>query len=236
MSFPVDRCGWCGSTEVNPIFLEIVHQDDCKHLSETPSQPSSNNPLLEIKTMSVDGLIIRAAKIASEAHRNQKRKYSGDPYVMHPMRVAGRVILLMSATPIEIAAAWLHDVIEDTQMTEKDLEDRGMPKAVIDYVVALTNPSSRMDKSISRKERKEKDVEHLSKQSVWTKKIKMIDRIDNLTELSFDDASFMALYCQESKVLAEAIGNADENLKGEILSIVGYYESEIMKMATEGSV
>jgi (p)ppGpp synthase/HD superfamily hydrolase len=58
-------------------------------------------------------LIIKAADLANIAHEGQKRKYNGRPYIEHLMRVAGRVTLLSDSTEEEIAAAWLHDVIED---------------------------------------------------------------------------------------------------------------------------
>ena len=227
-------CASCGSTRVHPFFMRIEHKESC-----STSGPRSigrtylPTPKMEIKTMSVDGLIIRACKIASEAHRSQKRRYSNDPYILHPMRVAGRVTLLMNAGPVEIAASWLHDVLEDSGMKEKDLEDRGMPKEVIDYVVALTNPSSRMDKTVPRAQRKVKDIEHLAKQNTWVKKIKLIDRLDNLIELSWDDISFMDLYCQETKLLVDAIGDADKEIADELKALVNFYEEEIDKLNAE---
>lgn len=234
------ECQFCRSETFETLSGRMLHYPSCRYyeaLYEVPRQDAgtkgTNNFLKGISTMSVDGLIIRACKIASEAHRGQTRKYTGDPYVLHPMRVAGRVMLLISATPVEIAAAWLHDVLEDSKLTEKDLEDRGMPGSVIRTVVALTNPSKSMPDGTPRATRKAVDFEHLAKQSTWVKKIKMIDRIDNLAEMSWQEKDWMAIYCQESRGLAEAIGDADEDLKKELLSLIDYYENELTTLSKE---
>lgn len=234
------QCQYCKSETYEPLSGRLAHYPICRYYQALDTAPlksvraeEGNDFLKGLTTMSVDGLIIRACKIASEAHRGQTRRYTGDPYVLHPMRVAGRVMLLISATPVEIAAAWLHDVLEDSKLTEKDLEDRGMPNSVIKLVMALTNPSKSMPEETPRATRKAVDFEHLAKQSPWVKKIKMIDRIDNLTEMSWHDKDFMAIYCQESRGLAEAIGDADEDLKKELISLIDYYENELTTMQKE---
>ncbi|MFC9335841.1 phosphohydrolase [Arthrobacter sp. NPDC057009] len=76
---------------------------------------------------------VAAAKaIATIAHRFQTDKL-GDPYIEHPRRVANRL-----DDPKHVAAAWLHDVIEDCSITAKDLRAAGISAEVIDAVVLLT--------------------------------------------------------------------------------------------------
>ena len=58
----------------------------------------------------------------------------------------------------------------------------------------------------------------------------MVDRIDNLLELNWDDAVFMDTYSIESKLLAESIGDADAELKDEMMGIVEYYQSHLEEM------
>lgn len=64
-------------------------------------------------------MIEKAYRVASEAHKEQKRK-SGEPYIIHPLCVA--IILAdLELDKETIAAGLLHDVVEDTVMTEEDL-------------------------------------------------------------------------------------------------------------------
>lgn len=159
-------------------------------------------------------LILKAARIAERAHRNQKRKWNQDPYILHPARVAGRVGLHHLATETMMAAAYLHDVLEDTGMTAMDLE-REVGPPVTDLVVALTNPSKRTQ--APRGIRKEIDRQHLSLQSQEVKIIKMLDRIDNLREAGPAPSDFRRLYGNESLLLAFAIGDADDILRDELV-------------------
>src|SRR5690606_38890864 len=73
----------------------------------------------------------------------QKRKYTGEPYILHPMSVAGIVATTPFATKTMIAAALLHDVVEDTTYTLKDIEDRfGKEVArLVDWLTDLSTPA-----------------------------------------------------------------------------------------------
>lgn len=79
-----------------------------------------------------DELVERAESIAREAHAGQPDK-AGEPYIGHPARVAARL-----DDPTLQAAAWLHDVVEDTSWTLTDLGDAGVPDDVIEIVDAVT--------------------------------------------------------------------------------------------------
>ena len=80
--------------------------------------------------------IAAAERVASEAHAGQTDK-AGRPYLDHPRRVAARVQATTN-NPDAIAAAWLHDVIEDTPVTLDQLGELGSNASVIDAVAALT--------------------------------------------------------------------------------------------------
>ena len=67
-------------------------------------------------------LIEKAYKVASEAHKDQLRK-SGEPYIIHPLYVA--IILAdLEMDKETIAAGLLHDVVEDTIMTEQEIRQQ----------------------------------------------------------------------------------------------------------------
>ena len=161
--------------------------------------------------------ILKAAEFARKAHAEQKRRYSGLPYVVHPARVAGRVAAHPLATEAMVTAAFLHDVVEDTPHTlEEVCAEFGSEVARL--VEELTNPS--VGSGAPRRERKQQDREHLSKVSVQAKIIKLLDRIDNLGDMPTTASEFPQRYCEESRLLVEVIGDADPQLRAELLDIV----------------
>jgi (p)ppGpp synthase/HD superfamily hydrolase len=162
-------------------------------------------------------LIINAASLARVAHRGQIRKYTGRPYLEHPARVAGKVATIVGADENMIAAAFLHDVLEDTQATPEDVL-QATNGDVLGYVQWLTNPSKgRAD--LKRADRKAMDREHLMNAPNAAKVIKMVDRIDNLLDIVEGPWDFQALYAHESILLAEAIGSADPHIAEDLLDL-----------------
>src|SRR5262245_46578040 len=125
-------------------------------------------------------LILQAAAFAAHAHRDQKRKYTGRPYIEHPMRVAGMACLLRDVPEEVVAAAWLHDVIEDCDVDRSDIDARFGPW-VEALVLQLTNPSK--GSPAPRAERKALDHAHIASASLWARKLKAIDRLDNLRDM-----------------------------------------------------
>ncbi|ROS71918.1 HD domain-containing protein [Curtobacterium sp. PhB130] len=87
--------------------------------------------------MSQDQLEELALSIAREAHEGQVDK-SGHAYIEHPTRVAERLRRRHPDAGGVIAAALLHDVLEDTVLTRSDLIGRGIPNDVVDVVEAVT--------------------------------------------------------------------------------------------------
>jgi (p)ppGpp synthase/HD superfamily hydrolase len=77
----------------------------------------------------------KALKIATAAHKGQVDK-AGIDYILHPMVVAS----YFQAENLK-AVAYLHDTLEDTKLTSKDLLEKGMPEDVIQAVEAMTKVS-----------------------------------------------------------------------------------------------
>ena len=68
--------------------------------------------------------VVRKAQVyamAAHASVKQVRKYTGEPYIVHPAEVAKIVASVPGSTPDMVAAAWLHDVVEDTGCTFTDI-------------------------------------------------------------------------------------------------------------------
>lgn len=159
-------------------------------------------------------MILRAAALAKKSHGEQKRKYTGRPYVEHPGRVAMQLCLL--GEPVEsVCAGWLHDVLEDTDCSKDEILEATNAR-VLQLVEELTNPSKQYP-TLRREDRKKMDREHLMKVSFEAKIIKMVDRIDNLREMGDAPADFRRLYAGESVKLANAIGDVHPELRGELI-------------------
>ena len=82
-----------------------------------------------------------AAGIATRAHRGQVDK-QGVPYIRHPATVAA-LVAAAGGSDDQIDAAWLHDVIEDTDITADDLLAAGVRAEVVEIVVALSRTPDR---------------------------------------------------------------------------------------------
>lgn len=83
-------------------------------------------------------LLDKALKIASKAHANQYDK-GGNEYIFHPIYVASLV-----DTEFEKATALLHDVVEDSEITPRDLMNFGIPEDVVVAVGLLTKDNEQM--------------------------------------------------------------------------------------------
>lgn len=90
-------------------------------------------------------LVERARRYATKAHAaiDQRRKYTDDPYIVHPQAVM-ELVRSVPHTEEMLAAAWLHDTVEDTPTTLGDIESHFGPK-VAELVRMLTNVSRAED-------------------------------------------------------------------------------------------
>lgn len=158
--------------------------------------------------MSERPLIERASAYATRAHAGQLRKYTNEPYITHPQRVADRVATLYGAKDHAVAAAWLHDVLEDCPDFAPGIF-LSFPVAVADLVRELTK--SRPE--LNRKARKALDRAHIAEASYWARIIKAVDRIDNLDEMQGAASDFLEVYSRESLLLADALDCNDHVLK-----------------------
>ena len=138
---------------------------------------------------------------AAHAAVGQMRKYSDDPYIVHPIRVAVTVAKF-GGTDEMIAAAYLHDVVEDTGVSIEDILDMfGSVVAVI--VDGLTDVSKPEDGN--RAVRKAMDRQH-SADATWAAQfVKCADIIDNASDIGDNDPSFNIVYRKEMVALLEVL-------------------------------
>ena len=158
----------------------------------------------------LNNLVVRARKFAAEAHQGQTRKYTGDPYMVHPTQVAAMVAAMgdvgegFECHARAIVAAYLHDVVEDTDVTVDDIRDEFGPE-VARLVEELTDVSKPEDGN--RSFRKAMDREHLSKASHVAREIKYADLINNAFDIVLHDPRFAGVYLEEKRLLLEAMDN-----------------------------
>ena len=86
-----------------------------------------------------DTYVAAAKTIATAAHLGQVDKL-GAAYINHPRRVSERL-----NDPLEQATAWLHDVLEDSNITRHDLLKAGIPGGVVEAVTVLTRTDAVSD-------------------------------------------------------------------------------------------
>lgn len=149
------------------------------------------------------GIIPKAATFAANMHFGQRRKFTDEPYICHPLRVAGTVSTILWATDEMVAAAWLHDVVEDCNCDIRKIEDE-FGKHVARYVWGLTNPSQvdphyngEIGKRPNRKTRKDIDNAALSTQPAEVKIIKLCDVADNVGDIAQCQDGFKYIFCRE---------------------------------------
>lgn len=121
--------------------------------------------------------ILEAIQIANQAHKDQKRKTDGTPYISHPVSVG---ILLQNARADDdvIIAGILHDVLEDTDLKKEEIEIN-FGGAVLELVEAVTE-----DKSISDwKTRKTHYLEKIKNHSNRAVLVSVADKYHNLFTL-----------------------------------------------------
>jgi len=150
--------------------------------------------------------IVEAARYAEYAHRGQMRSHGHDdhPYILHPMRVAGMVMVTEPIVSEEtVMAAWLHDIIEQTTVTLGDICREFGP--TVGSIVEILTPT--LGTRVPRDVRMGVQRELIASASWEAKLIKLADRIDNLREMYDSNVShdFLKLYRKESMQLRDAL-------------------------------
>ncbi len=148
-------------------------------LGEIKERVLKNHPGADIS------LIDRAYEKAFQAHAGQKR-HSGEPYIVHPVEVA-RILANMRMDHITVAAALLHDVLEDTEVTKRELE-----REFGEEIAFLVESVSKISK-IEARTRLQRQAETIRKMLLAMAEdlrviiIKLADRLHNMRTLKYID-------------------------------------------------
>ena len=133
-----------------------------------------NNPL---ETTLFD----EAVKFAVEAHQGTERRAKGYPYIIHPME-AVCIVATMTNDPEMLAAAILHDTVEDTHVTIEQIRER-FGERVAMLVEYETAPDS---ESLTWKEKKAAQVAKLASAPYESKVVAIGDKLSNMRGITLD--------------------------------------------------
>jgi (p)ppGpp synthase/HD superfamily hydrolase len=168
---------------------------------------------------SIKDPIAKSIAFAHEVHIGHRRKYTGEPYTYHLAAVAN-LVQEVSGTPEMVAAAWLHDTVEDTPTTIEDVKMQ-FGIEIAGLVQDLTDVSKPGDGN--RKVRKEIDRAHLADASPAAKTIKLADLIDNSESITRYDSKFAVVYMLEKKLLLEVLREGSPRLHARASEIIRRY-------------
>lgn len=150
-------------------------------------------------------LAYEAMLFARKAHKDQRRKYTGNPYSDHLAEVAG-IVATVNLKDTVIATAWLHDCVEDQGVTIQQIED------MFGFDVAVGVSGLSDIEQGNRAERKAASRARLASCSGWIQTIKVADLISNTASIVQHDPKFAAVYLEEKRLLLDVLTKADERL------------------------
>lgn len=164
-------------------------------------------------------------EFATVAHESQKRKYTGEPYITHPIAVA-KLVMSHGGDHNQGLAAILHDVVEDTPVDLIDiyryLLNSGFSVSdsedITNMVDDLTDEYTKENyPQYNRAERKSLEAKRLGEVSSRSQLIKACDMIDNTSSIVGNDPSFAKVYIKEKKALAQMLTKIPVYLYRELL-------------------
>lgn len=172
--------------------------------------------------MNFEDHVNKALQFANDAHEGQVRKYSGEPYINHPIAVA-KIVASVPHDKNMIAAALLHDVVEDCEVSLEQIEQQfGADIAVL--VENLTDVSRPEDGN--RKARKAIDREHSGKASPRAATIKLADMIHNSEDIIKSDPNFAKIYIAEKKLLLQVLNHGNTKLHRTAFNLINDFKWE----------
>ena len=153
-------------------------------------------------------IVYKAQVFATAAHHavGQRRKYTNEPYIVHPADVVNIIQTNVGYTDNMLAAAWLHDTVEDTGVTI-DVIEYEFGKEIAELVGWLTDVSKPEDGN--RAVRKAIDREHSAMAPAEAQTVKLADLISNSKSITEHDPDFAVTYLKEKRELLKVMTKGD---------------------------
>ena len=164
---------------------------------------------------------------ADHAHGDQRRKYADERYIEHPLRVMKICKLYGYPLPV-LAAAILHDVLEDTDTTPEQIKEfllGVMPVADAHHTLALVTDLTDVYikaqyPQMNRQKRKAKEANRVEKISADAQTIKYADIIDNVKGITEHDADFAPVFLKECGILLQKMKKGNKELREKAIEIL----------------
>lgn len=158
-----------------------------------------------------DLVAFEAMLFARHVHRDQVRKCTGNPYTDHLAEVAGIAMSVGWHAPWPhpdefMATCWLHDCIEDQDVTAAELYER-FGVNVAGAVLLLSDLEQG-----NRAERKAASRARLAAAPAWVQTIKVADLISNTSSIVRNDPKFAVVYLEKKRLLLDVLTKVDERL------------------------
>jgi (p)ppGpp synthase/HD superfamily hydrolase len=168
----------------------------------------------------MEDILEKVKQFADQAHGEQKRKYTPDRYIVHPVRVKNICAEYTNDLTI-LSAAFLHDVLEDTPVSGEDMKaflltimnkDRALK--TLHLVEDLTDVYTKENyPHLNRKARKIKERERLENAHPDAQTFKYADLIDNSTDITLHDKSFANVFLREAQLLIKKMNKGNHDLQ-----------------------
>ena len=157
------------------------------------------------------GISQKARLFAKEAHEavGQVRKYTSEPYIIHPDGVVALLVDNGVMTPEILAAAYLHDTVEDTQVTLEDIHREFGPE-IAGLVEMLTDVAKPEDGNRATRMKINQDHNALASPDAQT--IKVADIIHNVLDISINDPKWAPKYIAEKEQALKLLTKADQKI------------------------
>lgn len=161
-------------------------------------------------------IVDKALEFAKKAHEGQKRKYTFEDYINHPIEVA-KIVSSVPHTKEMLCAALLHDVVEDCGVSLGEINEL-FGRQITYMVNDLSDYSSPQDGN--RAKRKEIDRRWIAEARPESKTIKLADLISNSRSIVKHDKDFAKVYIKEKELLLEVLKEGDPTLYAQAQQIV----------------
>lgn len=165
-------------------------------------------------------------------HRNQVRKYTGDPYITHLEAVADLTLVYLPEHPVAYEIGLCHDLFEDTKCTPKILivalrflgYSSNDTVTIVKGVKDLTDVYTKENyPSMNRANRKQREAIRLGQCEPDIQTIKYCDMMDNTVDIAIHDKKFAKTYLKEKRYALNQLVLGNERLREQLFDITDTY-------------